>query len=1010
MASARWINVSDREPCTVCGKPDWCRRSPEGDAHDCYRECGVGGVERRDKLGQVYWRHYTGGKPAATASDHGGGVAAELQEEHPDLAYEHERADPDTLHAVYSDLVALLPLYEHHGRAIVQQRGISVAEAHRLGWRSFPTGLDAREVVEKLEAKYGYENLLTVPGFDRPRRDALLADGTVLNTTELRLSGAPGVLLPQRDSKGRIVGMMLRLDDPAQPDPKKKPRRYLPLISYTTTGCAAKIGVHVPLHENDEHAPKIVRIVEGIIKADISTLRTGILTIGIPNGGRWLQGVARAEALGAEAALLAPDADTRTNQGICATLVHTANDLAAKGSVFAIETWPPEAGKGLDDVLHAGRHVDVEVHGGVAMWQSLKAWAASSGAPRDLKTDARILLDGVIEKAAADPTYVFRPNIAEAVGLLDEGSVEVQRIFTALRPLLKHAGWNDFLKKVNVARGKRDSAARKAKAHEVEARGGHAFKLGDQAEARRKLLDDLTPVGTTGFDNTLCVFDRGALFKYGGGIYDKLDEAALITRVADYSGSPIAGGGVLRVSSGFTKGTVELTYATCAKPGFFNDAPIGAAFRNGFVLVDLRAKTVKLMPNSRDHRVRVRYEFDYAPGGKPKKFLAALERYFRNEPDKVERIACIQEFIGASLTGAVTHYQRAMILRGVGNDGKSKLAEIIIAAMPTGSVANVAPQKFSNDYSRASLDGKLLNVVFETPEGEVVDSSALKALVVGDAIEARNPYERPFTLRSRAGHIYICNLVFRTKDVEQAFRRRWILMIFNEPLVGDEINANFAAEVIREEIPSIVSWAIEGLARLVAKGSYTLPKSSEAAIDEWLDESDTVAQFMDDRLVVLTGAERADEHGWFSATPLYAEYRTWARDHGHIPMSSSTFGRRLKAKLGLKRKETKKGKGICYPVRLKELQDPVAERMKQNGEKITREDLEPKPITPSAALTGTAAVAAGLTVTPAVRRLHLVHPAPEPEPAPAAENDDREDDDDECRARGMWALRAEEGV
>ncbi len=463
-SKSEWENASKTKPCGICGDPDWCRRTRNGEVADCYRACGPNGIQKTDRIGQTFWRHRSGPtKPGGPKGD----VVDE--EETSGIAHDRERADADTLHLIYSELVRLLPLYEDHGKALVA-RGFTLKEVSALGYRSFPAGNDALRVVDELEQVYG-DRLLTVPGFDREHRDSTLTDGTCIIVPSIRLSGSPSILLPQRDEKGRILGMMLRLDDQPVTADRKRPR-YLPLTSYTSSGCGAKIGVHVPLHTQGE-GPKIRRVIEGIFKSDLATLRTGVLTLGIPNGGRWLQGIKKAEALGAHDILLCPDADTQNNAGICSTLTHAADTLAAKGASFEIETWPVNAEhqpKGLDDLIATGKVAEVTAHGGVDAWRILQAWLASSGAQADPHVVARVTLDGLIEKTEAEASYAFSPNIAEALALLDEGTVETQRLLACLRKTLKSA-WKDFERKLKAARQKISKAVRAHRRRETEAQG-----------------------------------------------------------------------------------------------------------------------------------------------------------------------------------------------------------------------------------------------------------------------------------------------------------------------------------------------------------------------------------------------------------------------------------------------------------------------------------------------------------------------------------------------------------
>lgn len=49
--------VSKREPCQICGKPDWCFRLDLGRIH-CCRRMSHGGIEKEDKSGCTYWIHF----------------------------------------------------------------------------------------------------------------------------------------------------------------------------------------------------------------------------------------------------------------------------------------------------------------------------------------------------------------------------------------------------------------------------------------------------------------------------------------------------------------------------------------------------------------------------------------------------------------------------------------------------------------------------------------------------------------------------------------------------------------------------------------------------------------------------------------------------------------------------------------------------------------------------------------------------------------------------------------
>jgi hypothetical protein len=61
--SRPWHDVSRRERCTVCDRPDWCSRSTNGAIAICRRQGGGGATQRTDKNSATFWLHRTGSSP-----------------------------------------------------------------------------------------------------------------------------------------------------------------------------------------------------------------------------------------------------------------------------------------------------------------------------------------------------------------------------------------------------------------------------------------------------------------------------------------------------------------------------------------------------------------------------------------------------------------------------------------------------------------------------------------------------------------------------------------------------------------------------------------------------------------------------------------------------------------------------------------------------------------------------------------------------------------------------------
>jgi putative DNA primase/helicase len=259
-----------------------------------------------------------------------------------------------------------------------------------------------------------------------------------------------------------------------------------------------------------------------------------------------------------------------------------------------------------------------------------------------------------------------------------------------------------------------------------------------------------------------------------------------------------------------------------------------------------------------------------------------------------------------------TSYQVALVTLGDGANGKSVLTQVVEAAMPPGSACAIPPQDFGQEYRRAMLAGKLLNVVSELPEAEILDSESFKSVISGDSTTGREIRQAPFTFKPVAGHLFATNRLPGTQDQSHGFWRRFVVTTFNRIFQPHEQNRYLATELIKEELPAIVAWFLAGAQRALLRGALTIPESHQAALDTWRQRADQVRAFVDERCDRLP--LNAEPYQWTPASNVYSRYRTWAQDNGHRAVASNTFGERMKH-IGVGSKPSMTGN--LYPVALR---------------------------------------------------------------------------------------------
>lgn len=318
-----WTDVSRSDPCTICGKADWCARSRDGIWVLC-RRVGQGGIHKTDKTGVDYWLYRVAETPARRAP------TITVPER-----FVARCAAPAIRDRIYRALLAQLPLTAAHRQAL-RERGLPDAEMQRRGYRSLPQRGRAA-LARRLVEQFGAETCTTVPGL------YVAADGA---QRWWSLAGSPGLLIPVRDADGHVVALKVRADDSGDGP------RYSTISSVRRGGPGPGTQVHVP--SGAKRNDSTLRLTEGELKADVATVLSGILTVSVPGVSNWRQALPVLKALGATRVVLAWDADWRSKPDVARSLGQVALALAHANYEVTVEDWSPTLGKGIDDLLAAG--------------------------------------------------------------------------------------------------------------------------------------------------------------------------------------------------------------------------------------------------------------------------------------------------------------------------------------------------------------------------------------------------------------------------------------------------------------------------------------------------------------------------------------------------------------------------------------------------------------------------------------------------------------------------------
>ena len=298
-----------------------------------------------------------------------------------------------------------------------------------------------------------------------------------------------------------------------------------------------------------------------------------------------------------------------------------------------------------------------------------------------------------------------------------------------------------------------------------------------------------------------------------------------------------------------------------------------------------RAGRWELGPHDKARHLIAQIPVEYTPGAMAPRFDRFLDEIFAGDDDAKDKRRLVLELIGYSLL-STCRYEKFVILVGNGANGKSVLMDVLRGLCGHENVAAVQPNSLENSFQRASLHGKLVNVVTEIAEGAVFNDAAIKAIVSGEPMSVENKLQNPFVMTPTATCWFGTNHMPHTRDFSGALFRRAEVIPFNNKFVGDDCDPQLKGKLMAE-LPGILLMALDAIGEVMQTNKFAEPASAAAAKKAWRLEADSVQQFLDERCVV--GGDARTPKG-----DLYRNYQYWSDDAGvRKPLTHKSFTRRL---------------------------------------------------------------------------------------------------------------------
>jgi P4 family phage/plasmid primase-like protien len=383
------------------------------------------------------------------------------------------------------------------------------------------------------------------------------------------------------------------------------------------------------------------------------------------------------------------------------------------------------------------------------------------------------------------------------------------------------------------------------------------------------------------FDKKNMCFDDSTSLRFDGKKWDWFSKTSLANFIIEENNEcikPAHLDGFVKMIRGKCLASV---IATKESDGLIN-------VNNGIIDV----KSGQLLPHSHEYLFKYCSPVDFNPKAECPRWEQFLVDTFQGNIDLID---LAQRLFGYVLIGGRPFLHKAFVLYGSGRNGKSTFLDILRAALGRDSYSVVSMAKIDKEFSVVMLDGKLANIVEETPTDEI-NAEAFKNLVGGGEVVAAHKGMDEYSFQCNARFVFACNEMPVFKDRSVGLEERLVFIPFNRYLKEEERDTEITEKLLAE-LPGIFNWAIEG-AKIMLK-DRKLPKyqSTSDAKEVYRQETDPLYAWFTEEIEIDALAEEV------TVRETYGRYCDACQENGNKPYSKDKFSKRFRTILRKKCEE-----------------------------------------------------------------------------------------------------------
>lgn len=310
--------------------------------------------------------------------------------------------------------------------------------------------------------------------------------------------------------------------------------------------------------------------------------------------------------------------------------------------------------------------------------------------------------------------------------------------------------------------------------------------------------------------------------------------------------------------------------------------------RNG--LVDVASRTLR--PATPDYFGTVGVPFDYDPHcAPPAAWLDFLHTLWPVDGDQeAPEVRALQEWFGYVLSGRLD-LQKILLVIGPPRSGKGTIARILTDLLGKPNVAAPTLAGLATNFGLQPLLDKSLAIVGDArlqAQGQETVVERLLSISGQDAITVDRKNRDAWTGTVPARLMILSNELPKFGDASGAVASRFVILTLRQSFLGREDIG--LGDRLTAELPQILRWALEGLARLDRRRRITEPPASLEAVQELADLVSPISAFL--REVCLE-----DPAATMPFSDLFAQYGEWCSENNRGRRNTAGFSTDIRSRM-----------------------------------------------------------------------------------------------------------------